>query len=532
MTNNPQTKYDYIIVGAGSAGCVLANRLSANHSVLLIEAGPKDHAWDFRLHMPAALSEVLANDTYNWFYSTEPEEALNNRELYCPRGRVLGGSSSINGMIYVRGNSGDFNQWARLLNDSNWDYEHCLPFFKRSESADAGDDEFRGRDGLLIVHQGKGQSPLFDAWLKAGDQAGFPIREDLNGAEQEGVGLFDCTIHKGKRGSVARRYLHPVMRRSNLRVLTNQLVSKIEFDGTKAIGVSSQTRNQGGSDSRLYWAGKEVIVSAGAINSPQLLMLSGIGDSTHLSDHGIQTLIHSPGVGQNLQDHLEIYVQYACKQPVSLYPTLKWYRKPFIGMQWYLNQTGAGATNHFEAGGFLKSDASKPYPDLQCHFLPIAMDYDGKNKHRGHGFQVHIGPMKPTSRGAVTLKDANPTTAPRIQFNYHQTEEDQAVMKRGIEIVRDIVRQPGFSHLAGEELRPGKLSLDDFIRQHAESAYHPSCTCAMGSVVDTEGKVIGAESLRVIDASIMPEITNGNLNAPVVMMAEKLSAAILSGKLT
>ena len=524
-------EYDYIIVGAGSAGCVLANRLSKNHSVLLIEAGPKDHSWDFRLHMPAALSEVLATDTYNWFYSTEPEHALNDREMYCPRGRVLGGSSSINGMIYVRGNPGDFNQWARLLNDSRWDYEHCLPYFKKSESSDAGDEQYRGRDGLLQVHQGKGKSPLFDAWLEAGEQAGFPIREDLNGAEQEGVGLFDSTIHKGKRGSVARRYLHPVMDRENLTVVTNGLVTKIEFDGTKAVGVTVKSRTAEASKAKLYRANAEVIVSGGAINSPQLLMLSGVGDSDDLAKHGINTVVHLPGVGQNLSDHLEIYVQYACKQPVSLYPALKWYRKPFIGMQWYLNQTGAGATNHFEAGGFLKSDPSKPYPDLQCHFLPIAMDYDGKNKHRGHGFQVHVGPMKPTSRGSVTLKNADPRSAPRIQFNYHQTDEDQQVMKRGIEIVRDIVSQPGFAELAGEELRPGNLSLDEFIRQHAESAYHPSCTCAMGSVVDAEGKVFGTEKLRVIDASIMPEITNGNLNAPVVMMAEKLSDAILNGEL-
>lgn len=526
MTTDTKT-FDYIIVGAGSAGCVMANRLSERHSVLLIEAGPKDHSLDFRLHMPAALSEVLATDTYNWFYNTEPEAALGGRSLYCPRGRVLGGSSAINGMIYVRGNPQDFNRWAGLLNDSSWDYEHCLPYFKKSETSNAGDDEFRGRDGFLRVNQGKGQSPLYDAWLKAGEEAGYAIQKDLNGVEQEGVGLFDSTIHNGKRGSVARTYLHPILSRESLTVLTNQLVTNIAFEGTRATGIYCQPRKTNRKP-ELYRATHEVIVCAGAINSPQLLMLSGIGDADQLQSLGITPIVNLPEVGQNLQDHLEIYVQYACKQPVSIYPALKWYRKPFIGLQWYLNQTGLGATNHFEAGGFLRSDPSKAYPDLQCHFLPIAMDYDGKQKHAGHGFQVHVGPMKPTSRGSVTLNSADPKQAPIIQFNYHQTEEDQTVMKRGIETVRDIVRQPAFSELAGEELRPGNLSLDEFIRQHAESAYHPSCTCAMGTVVDTEARVFGTENLRVIDASIMPEITNGNLNAPVVMMAEKLSDAVLS----
>lgn len=524
MTNTFEA--DYIIVGAGSAGCVLANRLSEQHSVLLIEAGPRDHAWDFRLHMPAALSQVLANDRYNWYYHSEPEAELGGRRLYCPRGRVLGGSSSINGMIYVRGNPEDFNQWARLLNDSNWNYENCLPYFKKSENSDAGDDEYRGRSGLLNVRQGKGDSPLFEAWQQAGEQAGYARRADLNGAQQEGVGLFDSTIFKGKRGSVARTYLHPVMDRDNLTVLTNQLVSKIEFDGDRAVGVRCGNRNSKGSQ-QVYRAGSEVIVCTGAINSPQLLMLSGLGDAEHLGQNNISTKVHLPGVGQNLSDHLEIYVQYACKQPVSIYPALKWYRKPFVGLEWYLNQTGPGATNHFEAGGFLRSDAAKAYPDLQCHFLPVAMDYDGKQKHEGHGFQVHVGPMKPTSRGSVTLQSSDPAQPPRIQFNYHQTEADKTVMRRGIEVVREVIRQPAFKDLAGAELRPGNMAVDDFIREHAESAYHPSCTCAMGSVVDSKARVFGVENLRVVDASIMPEITNGNLNAPVVMMAEKISDMIL-----
>tara|TARA_R110002073_G_scaffold205_8_gene2658 strand:+ start:824 stop:2413 length:1590 start_codon:yes stop_codon:yes gene_type:complete len=514
---------DYIIVGAGSAGSVLANRLSEANTVTLFEAGPVDHAWDFRLHMPAALSEVLATDRYNWFYHTEQESGLNNRSMYCPRGRVLGGSSSINGMIYVRGNPEDFNRWASILGNSSWDYEHCLPYFQRAECSDLGDPKVRGKSGPLKIRRAEGASPLFQAWLAAGQEAGYPLQTDLNGFDQEGVGLFDSTIHKGKRGSVARTYLHPVLDRSNLQTVTGALVTRILFEGEKAIGVETQHKGE----LKSYRANKEVIICGGAINSPQLLMLSGIGDADALQKHGIEAKIHLPAVGQNLQDHLEIYVQFSCQQPVSLYPALKWYRKPWIGLQWYLNQTGDGATNHFDAGGFLKSDPNQSYPDLQCHFLPIAMDYDGKSKFPGHGFQVHVGPMKPTSRGSVTLQNNDPKSAPKIQFNYNQTEADQRVMRNGIEIVRDIVRQPAFHGLVGTEVRPDNMDLDEFIQQFAESAYHPSCTCAMGSVVDEQGRVFGAENLRVIDASIMPEITNGNLNAPVVMMAEKLSDQIL-----
>jgi choline dehydrogenase len=515
---------DYIIVGAGSAGSVLANRLSADHSVTLFEAGPVDHSWDFRLHMPAALSEVLATDRYNWFYHSEPEPGLDNRQLYCPRGKVLGGSSSINGMIYVRGNSMDFDRWASILGTDTWSFDECLPYFKKAESSDLGDPNVRGKDGLLKVRRAPGDSPLYRAWLAAGQEAGYPLRDDLNGFEQEGVGLFDSTIHQGKRSSVARRYLHPVMDRPSLTTITSALVSKIIIENETAVGIEII---QGGKKT-IHRATKEVIICGGAINSPQLLMLSGIGDAETLKSHGIKPIVHLPEVGQNLQDHLEIYVQFACKQPVSLYPALKWYRKPFIGLQWYLNKTGAGATNHFEAGGFLKSEVNQAYPDLQCHFLPIAMDYDGKTKFPGHGFQVHIGPMKPTSRGSVTLHNNDPRTPPKILFNYNQTEADQLTMERGIEIVREIIRQPAFKDLAGAEVRPGNLSIAEFVRQHAESAYHPSCTCAMGSVVDETAKVFGVDKLRVIDASIMPEITNGNLNAPVVMMAEKLSDVILN----
>lgn len=517
---------EYIVVGAGSAGSVLANRLSAKHSVTLFEAGPVDHSWDFRLHMPAALSEVLATDRYNWFYHSEPEPALNNRRLYCPRGKVLGGSSSINGMIYVRGNPMDFDRWATILGTDTWNYQNCLPYFQKAECSDLGDPAVRGKSGLLKVRRAPGDSPLYRAWLTAGQEAGYPVREDLNGLEQEGVGLFDSTIHQGKRSSVARRYLHPVMDRPQLTTVTGALVTRIIIEGQTAVGIETYQKGK----TQTYRASKEVIVSGGAINSPQLLMLSGIGDADTLSSQGIEPVVNLPAVGQNLQDHLEIYVQFACRQPVSLYPALKWYRKPWIGLQWYLNQTGAGATNHFEAGGFLKSDLSQAYPDLQCHFLPIAMDYDGKSKFPGHGFQVHVGPMKPTSRGSVTLQNNDPRTAPKILFNYNQTESDQRTMHRGIEAVREIIRQPGFKDLAGQEVRPGSLPLEDFVRQHAESAYHPSCTCAMGSVVDEDARVYGIDRLRVIDASIMPEITNGNLNAPVVMMAEKLSDTVLNDK--
>ncbi|MFT7686670.1 MAG: choline dehydrogenase [Candidatus Azotimanducaceae bacterium] len=523
---------EYIIVGAGSAGSVLANRLSADHKVTLIEAGSKDHYWDFRLHMPAALSQVLANDHYNWYYESEPEPELNNRKIYCPRGRVLGGSSSINGMVYVRGNPNDFDAWSQQKGLENWSYDHCLPYFKRAEACHHGDTDYRGQDGPMHIGKGSAQNPLFKAWVDAAQQAGYQPSLDFNGANQEGAGFFDNTIKSGRRFSTAQAYLHPILIRPNLEIIDKAQVTRIIVEDNRACGVTYQK----GGKSHSIRADCEVILCGGAINSPQLLMLSGIGDADALAQHNIPSICHLPGVGKNLQDHLELYVQYECLQPVSIYPALKWWNQIKIGLQWYLFNTGLGASNHFEAGAFLKSDEQQNFPDLQYHFLPIAMNYDGKEKHKGHGFQVHVGPMKPRSKGCVTLKSSNPLSAPRILFNYNSDVEDQDTMRQAIRNVRNIVSQQAFDSFRGQELKPGvqqtsDSQLDKFIREKSESAYHPSCTCKMGtdemSVVDASARVHGIKNLRIIDASIMPDITNGNLNAPVIMMAEKLADDIL-----
>ncbi len=521
---------DYIIVGSGSAGSVLANRLSKSNTVTLLEAGPMDHRWDFRLHMPAALSHVLSNDRYNWFYHSQPEAGLNHRRMYCPRGRVLGGSSSINGMIFVRGHAEDFNAWSELPGLEDWSYESCLPYFRRSESRPNGDQALRGDDGPMLIQKAPGQGELNEAWLQAVLEAGYRTSDDFNGINQEGAGHFDASIHGGRRMSTARAYLDECSDRQNLTILPHALTTKILIENGRAVGVEV---SRGRSVERLY-ANAEVIVSAGAINSPQLLMLSGIGPADHLNAHDIVVVNDLPGVGENLQDHLEIYVQYTCKKPVSIYPALKWYRQPFVGLAWYLFHKGPGATNHFETGAFLKSEPGKIQPDLQFHFLPVAMNYDGSDVHKGHGFQVHVGPMKPTSRGNIRLRDNKADSTPLIQFNYNSTREDAHVMRRGIEVARDIVSQPAFNALRGEEIRPGPEDMDSFIRKHAESAYHPSCTCKMGlddmSVVDGQGRVHNMDGLRVVDASIMPSITNGNLNAPTIMMAEKISDDILRSR--
>ncbi len=532
---------DYIIVGAGSAGCVLANRLSENASVTLIEAGPHNHSLDFRLHMPAALSELLKSDRYNWAYQSAPEPGLGDRELYCPRGRVMGGSSSINGMIFVRGNPQDFERWSEQYGLTDWGYSSCLPFFKRSETAPFGDPVYRGQTGPLSISRGELANPLFAAWLSAGEQAGFPSTSDFNGEQQEGVGPFDRSIYRGERQSTAHSYIKPVRQREQLHIMTNVVTTRVIFSAGKATGVEIL---RGGKRSVLQ-AGKEVIVCAGAINSPQLLMLSGIGDEKALAPLGIRTVVHSADVGQHLQDHLEVYVQYACNSPVSIYPSTRWYRKPLVGLQWLISRTGDGATNHFEAGAFLQSGLGVSYPDLQYHFLPVAMDYDGKDQFAGHGFQLHVGPMKPTSRGSIRLRSADPMVSPDIRFNYASTALDREVMQRGIEIGREIVHQSAFDEFRGAEIRPGparpgparsvagvrqSADLDAFVRHHGESAYHPCGTCRMGadedSVVDSEGRVRGVSNLRVVDASIMPEITNGNLNAVVIMMAEKIADGI------
>ena len=524
-------KFDYVIVGAGSAGCVLANRLSETAKVALIEAGPTNFSWDFRIHMPAALSQVLTSGHYNWNYHTDPEPYLNNRQLYCPRGKVLGGSSSINGMIFVRGNRADYDRWADLHGLNEWRYDQCLPYFRKSETVHFDDSQYRGDLGPLQVSRGKLNNPLFNAWLDSASQAGYPLTTDFNGQQQEGAGPFDQTIYRGRRQSTAEAYLKPVSDRPNLTVLTRANVDRIIFNSRCATGVECRRDEK----NLTVCANREVILSCGAINTPQLMMLSGIGDADHLAQHGIKCLVDRPDVGKNLQDHLEAYVQYHCAKPVSIYHSTRWYLKWLVGLQWYLSNAGDGATNHFEAGAFLKSGDDVDFPDLQFHFLPVAMDYDGKDQHRGHGFQVHVGPMKPSSRGTVKLRSSDPKISPVVRFNYNESERDREVMRRGIRIARRIVRQSPFDAYRGTELRPGSSvdsdrGLDAFIQQYAESAYHPSCTCRMGvdegAVVNQRGLVNGVSGLRIVDASIMPEITNGNLNAVVIMMAEKISEVI------
>jgi choline dehydrogenase len=527
------TNPDYIIIGAGSAGCVLANRLTEDPdiSVLVIEAGGRDHWWDWTIHMPAALAYPLASDRVNWAYHSEPEPGMNGRRMYCPRGRVLGGSSSVNGMAYVRGHARDYDRWAQGKGMRGWSHADCLPYFKKAESLDLGGDDYRGADGPLSVTAGRMQNPLYRAWVEAGRQAGYPVTDDPNGAQQEGVGRMDMTVGAGRRCSAARAYLHPARARRNLTIMTKTLVSRIVMTDGRAVGVEVE---RGGASRRIR-AKREVILSGGAINSPQLLMLSGIGPAADLAAHGIAVLVDLPGVGANLRDHLEIYVQYACTQPISLYGAQHPLRKMLIGMEWIAARTGLGATSHFEAGGFIRSRAGVEHPDLQYHFLPIAMNYDGTNPQDTHGFQAHAGPMRPTSRGHVRLKSADPRQAPEILFNYMMTEGDRAEMRAAVRLTREIIGQSAFDVLRGDELAPGPdarsdQDIDAFVRERGESAYHPSCTCAMGegamAVVDAEGRVRGVDGLRVIDASIMPSIVSGNLNAPTIMMAEKLADAV------
>jgi choline dehydrogenase len=524
---------DFIIVGAGSAGCVLANRLTEDPdvSLLVIEAGGPDHWWDWTIHMPAALAYPLATDRVNWAYHSEPEPGMEQRRMYCPRGRVLGGSSSINGMAYVRGHARDYDRWAQSDGMRGWSYADCLPYFKKAESLDLGGDQYRGGDGPLKVSAGKMRNPLFHAWIKAGRQAGYPVTDDPNGVQQEGLGRMDMTVGEGRRWSAARAYLHPVRHRPGLAVMLRTPTTRILVENGRAIGVEVAH----GAGARRIRARREVILCGGAINSPQLLMLSGIGPADHLGQHGIPVIQDLPGVGANLQDHLEVYIQQACLQPVSLYGTQHPVRKMLIGMEWILAKTGLGATSHFEAGGFIRSRAGVEHPDLQYHFLPIAVNYDGRNPWETHGFQAHVGPMRPTSRGHVRLKSADPQAAPSIQFNYMTTEGDRREMRDAVRLTREILAQPAFAKLRGGELSPGEDiqldgEIDAFIRQRGESAYHPSCTCAMGTdamaVVDGAGRVHGVGGLRVIDASIMPTIVSGNLNAPTIMLAEKLADVV------
>ncbi len=522
---------DYIIVGAGSAGCVLANRLTEDRDVrvCLIETGPADRSW--MIQMPAAFSRPLLNDRFNWAYRTVPEPYMDNRVMDCPRGRVLGGSSSINGMCYIRGHSEDYNRWSVETGDPEWSYAHCLPYFRKSNTRLAGADDYHGGDGPLVVTTGPCENPLFQAFIEAGVQAGYGRTQDLNGYRQEGFGPMDMTVNNGVRWSAVKAYLNPAQSRGNLAIVQRTLVNRVIFEGNRAVGVE-YTENRNLTSLR---CNREVIVCGGAINSPQLLNLSGIGRASHLEQIDVPCVVDLPGVGENLQDHLEVYVQHRCKQPVSLYPALKFTTQAMVFLQWKFMKRGWGTSNQFEAGGFIRSRAGVMHPDLQYHFFPVAANYDGRAPAKDHGFQAHIGPMRPTSRGYVRTLSSNPRQSPEIRFNYMETENDRREMRDGIRLTREIFAQEAFDPYRAEELAPGleaqtDADLDEFVRAKAESAYHPSCTCKMGTdelaVVDSQGRVHGAENLRVVDASIMPSIVSGNLNAPTIMLAEKLADRI------
>ncbi|WP_439123924.1 choline dehydrogenase [Marivita sp.] len=526
---------DYVIVGAGSAGCAMAYRLSeAGKSVIVIEHGGSD-AGPF-IQMPGALSFPMNMKRYDWGYRSEPEPHLNNRRLACPRGKVIGGSSSINGMIYVRGHARDYDHW-RDQGAVGWGYADVLPYFQRLENwhsgGHGGDADWRGKDGPLHITRGARENPLTRAFVEAGAQAGYGITGDYNGHRQEGVGPFDMTVWQGERWSAAKAYLRPALKRENCR-LVKGFARKVVIEDGRATGVEIEQTGQ----IRVIHANAEVILAASAINSPKLLMLSGIGPAQHLSEHGIDVIADRAGVGQNLQDHLEVYVQAAASQPVSLFKYWNLLGKAYVGARWLLTKTGPGASNQFESAGFIRSKAGVDYPDLQIHFLPIAVRYDGQTAAEGHGFQAHVGPMRSPSRGEITLRSNDPKDDPRILFNYMSREEDWADFRKGIRLVRDIFAQDAFRPFYKHEIQPGDEAqsderLDDFIREHAESAYHPCGTCKMGArddlmaVVDPETRVIGVENLRVADSSIFPRITNGNLNGPSILVGEKASDHIL-----
>lgn len=531
-----QKVYDFIVIGGGSAGCVLANRLTeaSDQRVLVLEAGRRDWLWDLFIHMPAALTYPIGSARYDWRYHSEPEQHMNGRRIYHARGKVLGGSSSINGMIFIRGNPMDYQKWAREPGMETWDYAHCLPYFIKSEHRMVAErDEFRGHDGPLVLEPGPCENPLFGAFFNATKQAGYPLTNDVNGYQQEGFGRFDRNIKNGRRWSAARAYLHPIWgKRKNLQVQCNALVTRLLIEGHRVTGVEYSVGK------RVFRVkAKEVVLCGGAINSPQILQLSGIGSSAHLEQIGIRCQHHLPGVGENLQDHLEVYVQYACKKPVSVYPALKWYNKPWIGYQWLFHRKGAAATNHFEAGGFIRGNKDVPYPNLQFHFLPLAIRYDGSSPSGGHGYQVHIGPMNSDARGSVRIRSSNPREAPALRFNYLSTAQDRREWVEAIKAARQILNQPAFEEFNGGELSPGPSVQTDeeilsWVARDGETALHPSCSCKMGvgddAVVDPlTMRVHGLDGVSVVDASVMPMITNGNLYAPVMMIAEKAADLIL-----
>jgi len=526
---------DFIIVGGGSAGSALANRLSADpeNRVLVLEAGRQDYPWDVFIHMPAALTYPIGNRLYDWKYESEPEPFMNGRRVYHARGKVLGGSSSINGMIFQRGNPLDYERWAADPGMADWDYAHCLPYFKRMETCLAGGGKWRGYEGPLVLERGPASSPLFQAFFEAAQQAGYSLTDDVNGYRQEGFAPFDRNVHRGRRLSAARAYLHPVMNRPNLRVETLAFVTKILFDGSRATGVEYRT----GTGSVRKALGGEIILCGGAINTPQLLQLSGVGPAELLRGQGVDVVADLAGVGENMQDHLEVYIQYGCKLPVSVQPALKMRNRPWIGADWLFFRSGPGATNHFEGGGFARSNEDVAYPNLMFHFLPIAIRYDGSVPAGGHGYQVHIGPMYSDARGSVQITSADPRTHPALRFNYLSTEQDRREWPEAIHVARNILNQPAFDQYNDGELSPGlDVKTDeeilDWVRRDAETALHPSCTAKMGTgpgaVLDPASmRVHGLDGLRVVDASAMPYITNGNIYAPVMMMAEKAADLIL-----
>jgi len=527
--------YDYIIVGAGSAGCVLANRLSedSNNRVLLLETGGSDKS--IFIKMPTALSIPMNSDKYAWQFHTQPEPHLDNREMHCPRGKVLGGSSSINGMVYVRGHAKDFDEWQQH-GANGWDYQSCLPYFQKAESFYLGENAYRGGKGPLGVNNGNEmQNPLYRTFIQAGVEAGYASTDDYNASQQEGFGPMHMTVKDGVRSSASREYLDPVKSRNNLTIITGALAQRVILDGKKATGIEYKVNG----NIKTAHAAKDVVLSAGPIGSPHILQLSGIGDTQALEKAGVEVQHHLPGVGQNLQDHLEFYFQYKCKQPITLNGKLGIVSKGLIGARWLLTRSGLGATNHFESCAFIRSKPGVEWPDIQYHFLPAAMRYDGRSAFAGHGFQVHVGHNKPKSRGSVTIASANPEQPPTILFNYLEHQDDIEGFRACVRLTRDIIEQSAFDEYRDEEIQPGKHiqtdeEIDAFVRQAVESAYHPSCSCKMGeddmAVVNSNTQVHGIEGLRVVDSSIFPTVPNGNLNAPTIMVAEKAADIILGKK--